>query len=545
MKRCLLPLLLLAIMMSSMVGSPTVQAQQPSVAFVTGHEEGGYRLNDLSGFSRLSGLINDAGGLVQEITLDQPIPDTIDVVVLGGPKRPSVSIDEISRIWSYLEQGGSLLILNDPLPNNGLPAGSALNRLLWQDYGIRWHNDAILEKWFTPDIAHTVTRRGYRFQPRRVVGISANPIPGHPITDFAANYSLGVFYWLSRSLDVQGPALRGDPVPLLASRTSLFGDTPFGEVTMERWQPAFSEAGQAELSIGEDAVGQLIIGAAVEDRETGARIAVFGDSDLFKNGYGLEYSPGTDWPLFSGNDFIAQSTVRWLLKLPQDDIQWARGHAWIAIDDDDQDWNDIDPYVLDSDTISSVKMARTDRANYFLLPMRESATSVRAIHINGIDASDAPFSISIEGNLNIARVQFDDGPIQILLIDTAVGDSIELRLPINALPVNELYRIVEICLTLDATDCAETNITRPNRLGLEPRGYGLIPSVPTARINQLGGDTLLFEPYGAPLADIEAGVIVNVFEFSEDGIWARVRAENLEGWLPTVALHLAFDAPVQ
>ena len=97
----------------------TLLQEAPVVGFVTGHKErsgvdmgekgyGSFASNKTFRYS----LINSGYG-IREISLDQPVADDIDIVVLAD-MRSDFTEEEFRNFDSYLARGGNLFILGEP-----------------------------------------------------------------------------------------------------------------------------------------------------------------------------------------------------------------------------------------------------------------------------------------------------------------------------------------------------------------------------------------------------------------------------------------------
>lgn len=515
MRKLLFFLLLLALV-------PVSHAQEDDgriiVGFVEGHGAGGYRLNDTSGFSRLTVMINDVGGIVREVTLGEPISEEVDLLILHGPKT-ALTEGENARIWIHLQRGGDLLVLNDSPPNQGLPGRSGLNELLWEDYGIRWRDDIIAGMWWSEDTLATVSSRSFRNQPQRKAALTAEPLPDNPVTGALLQYNLPVYYWHGRSLQLRQPAFRGDPVPILQTI-----GTPYGETTPR---------GVPELNLGPDTLGVMTLGAYVQDRETGARIVVIGDSDMFKNGYGLEYVNGNEvLPLFPGNDLLARQLVSWLLTGETRELTIDNRYVQSPIDGFEAGWERLNTVVDDTapDDLDRLVMARSDRRLYALLeaPALEEASSFLMTYTS----DDSEFSVVYE--LGSGTVEVVEGT-QRTSIETsryAVGEIFEASLPLQVLP--RQFTITEVCLVTDEAYCADTNITSIVSSGMEMRGKHVIAGLPLVRVMNTTGDVLRAIPQAdAPnVVEVNFGEFLSVLETSEDGTWLHVSVDGQIGWIP-------------
>lgn len=97
----------------------TLVDKSPMVAFVTGHGERGYNDYSDKGYAAFAqnpsfrnSLINQ-GFQVEEVTLDQPVPENVDVLVLSDLKS-SLTAEEFANYNAFVERGGNLIILGEP-----------------------------------------------------------------------------------------------------------------------------------------------------------------------------------------------------------------------------------------------------------------------------------------------------------------------------------------------------------------------------------------------------------------------------------------------
>ena len=97
----------------------TLVDKSPMVAFVTGHGErgcGDYSDKGYAAFAQnpsfRNSLINQ-GFQVEEVTLDQPVPENVDVLVLSDLKS-SLTAEEFANYNAFVERGGNLIVLGEP-----------------------------------------------------------------------------------------------------------------------------------------------------------------------------------------------------------------------------------------------------------------------------------------------------------------------------------------------------------------------------------------------------------------------------------------------
>lgn len=525
--------LLLLLVTASYGYQPKSYAQDGvlNVAFVIGHEENTIDDGGLSGFSRFSSIINNSGALVRQITLDEPISSEIELVIIAGPKT-ALTEAENSRLWLFVQNGGSLLVMVDAPPNRGLIQRSGLSDLLWQDYGIRWRDDMVVGDWFSGTAMEAISGSGFRYQPPRLSGLGAIPVSDHPTVSEIYPYDLPVFFWQARSLEVNAPAFAGDPFPILRTDTGLFSESRPTTST-----PIFN--------VGEDLSGSFIIGAAVEDFRTGARIVVLGDSEIAKNAYGLEFSSTRSaLPVFNGNSIFLQSMIRWLLKSPNEGIQRPYETTWIATDGSPDEWGDIpSTFTSEDNIITEVKITRSDRRTYLMLRVQDSS-NIQAITLESSNGNEMPQRTTIyldnKGTTSIYVVDGQNG-FQYNSGKVSIGEVVEVELPGQSLRFNEAYTISEICIIVTFPTCIATNIAKPNALGLEPRGQSLLPGLPTARISAVNGTNLRDAPDGNILTTLDYNLMVNVLSEDPSGQWIEIWGEELYGWVSSGQLQFAYE----
>lgn len=233
--------------------------EQKAVYFLTGHGELDFNASAEPGLSQLKSALEAKNYLVEQLNLlaKAEIPADAAVLVIAGPQQ-AMEPGEIELLDQYLSNGGSLLAMLEPSPSTGL-AGEAdsLNLYLGQQWGIQARNDFVI------DLAAMHPLVGLSF------GFGA-----HSITD-------GL-----RGLVAQFPSARSiestetentdlNFVGLVTTSERSWGETDFA---------ALADAnGSVQPDEGVEAVGPLNLAAAVEDRVSGTRIVIIGDSDFVGN----------------------------------------------------------------------------------------------------------------------------------------------------------------------------------------------------------------------------------------------------------------------
>lgn len=229
-----------------------IRDEVKGVYFLTGHQERDPDSSEASGYSLAKQVLERENYRVGtfNFAVTDTVPSDLAVLVVAGP-RVEISPRESARLDSYIQNGGSILLLVDP----GLakPFGGMLGA-----YGIELADDLIVDpvRSFFGDIAAPLVDR-YTF---------------HQITKDLTG--LTSFFPTARSIAKTSPLPEGWGVEYLAaSSESSWAETGYRE---ERVQ----------LDEGEEK-GPLALAAVVEPSQpaTGkGRLAIVGDASFVENG---------------------------------------------------------------------------------------------------------------------------------------------------------------------------------------------------------------------------------------------------------------------
>jgi hypothetical protein len=253
------------------------------------------------GLSRFAGLLQELGAELHTIDWRTDVPSDADLVVIAGPTR-DLSAEQIARLWVYLTQGGKLLLVAEPLVtdeadgvttvvnNRALQSARGFFELTWSDFGLRGRDDVLLlpeeTEAVSPDLVTDFT----------TTSLDTSPIgTGEELAFFGA-----------RSIEFDGSIQRYVVTPLVFAAADFYGETGFAD---------YVETGTIGYDIESDVMpGELIVAAAAEQPDTGARILLIGDRQFLTNGGGLQTSPpNTTNLLYPGNVQFALDGIRWLL----------------------------------------------------------------------------------------------------------------------------------------------------------------------------------------------------------------------------------------
>lgn len=214
-------------------------------------------------------------------TSGQPVPEDADALVItrGDQDLTQAAIDVLD---TYLQQGGALFILadvvftRDPLlAENGL-----FNQYLWQNYGIRALNVAVVDA-----LASGITQLdvgSYAVFPDLEIGGRLNQ-----------DENTTALFSITRGLEVD----TDPPVPngqIIATSPESYGETD--------WLP-LATSNSFDYDAATDVNGPFALVAWANNPETGAKIILTGDTDFITNG--RVGSP-------QGNSILFTDSITWL-----------------------------------------------------------------------------------------------------------------------------------------------------------------------------------------------------------------------------------------
>lgn len=242
--------------------------RQKTVYVVTGHGE-----RDLeSDFAQVRSALRDHLYRVAPLDLLQAggVPEDAAAVILAGPRNPLAS-DELGWLGDHLEDGGRLLVLVDPDPDQGL-------RRLLSDQGLEIEDGRIID----PD-SHVVPNRDNLLVPRN-----------------RNQFGLAEVYFPGSTALIPRPGAED-----AAAVTAVAWSSP------ESWLEQDAEsAGDATFDADRERPGSFAVAAFIERQAIGSRLAVIGDSDFaadrhFQNGGNADLFIGAVNWLAAGREVVA------------------------------------------------------------------------------------------------------------------------------------------------------------------------------------------------------------------------------------------------
>ena len=248
------------------------QAQQPLVWVITGHGEKSVNEDAPLGLSQLKKFLERENMKVEEkaILEQTDIPKEVGAVLIAGPTRRFME-QELLLLQAYLERGGRLLALIDPLQNTGL--------------------DGLLSRWGAELGMDIVVDPAMKLPFVSPANLLIATYTQHPIVTRIEPEKLITLFPLARSVQ---------PARELAGITT----TELALTSPEGWGETNTGSSQFQFDQQSDTRGPVPVAVAAERAGSPAsRIVVIGDSDFAANSQ-LQAAPGNA-------DFIVGS-LHWL-----------------------------------------------------------------------------------------------------------------------------------------------------------------------------------------------------------------------------------------
>jgi ABC-type uncharacterized transport system involved in gliding motility auxiliary subunit len=245
------------------------------VYFLAGHGERDIEQGGEAAMTRAKTTLESKNYTVKTLTLlaENQIPEDATLIVIAGPTKP-ISQEEANLLKEYLDQGGSLIIMEDPTALTEFGDESdPLVDMLAQNWGITFNNDIVIDL----------------RSPEPTYAVSVIPYPSHTITLGMNN--LASIFPFTRSLNVATAAEGVTVSPLVTTAENSWGETDFDSLTA---------GGQVGLD-ADEVPGPLTLAVSGENSTTGGRVVVFGTSNFVTDqifdayGNGDMFVNSVDW----------------------------------------------------------------------------------------------------------------------------------------------------------------------------------------------------------------------------------------------------------
>ena len=252
--------------------------EQPVLYFLTGNGEHDTENAGDTAYTRIKQVLQSKNYIVQTLNLQAQadVPVDASALVIGGPQIP-LSEEMVDTLKGYLENGGKLLVMLDPVPLTKYgDKADPLGEYLSADWGITPENDLVVD-------------RNSPSSPLFAVGAQYNM---HAITE--KMQGVAAIFPFARSLTLNTDVSGISTSPLVLTLPSSWGETDFNSI--EQQSEAYDE--------GADRPGPMTLGAVAENFSTGARLVVFGNSSF----------PQDSNFDFSGNGDLMINSIDWLVE---------------------------------------------------------------------------------------------------------------------------------------------------------------------------------------------------------------------------------------
>lgn len=232
-----------------------------TVYFLQGHGEMSLEPGGDLAYSIVKSTLEAKNYTVSALNLltTRQVPDDALAIIIAGPQKP-VSKDEVELLKAYVDNGGSLVVLQDStfisqLGSETIPQSDPLADYLAKDWGIILNHDIVID--------------GANSQ-NPYAAVSSNYNPSHPITRDQANQALVVVMPQARSLSIAPETKENVTQTWLISTSSQI--LSWGETS------PLSETETPKYDEGIDTLGPLYLAIAGENSATSGRVVVFGNS---------------------------------------------------------------------------------------------------------------------------------------------------------------------------------------------------------------------------------------------------------------------------
>jgi ABC-type uncharacterized transport system involved in gliding motility auxiliary subunit len=250
-----------------------IKGEKKTIYFLEGHGERNVDDTERTGYSLARGALERENYVVKKINLVQEnkVPEDAAIVIVPAPASEPFG-NEMDLLDTWLNNGGSALILLDPAP-------SASMKALMAKWSVEVGDNVVLDA--------TGMGRLLGMGPAAPLVASYGP---HQITERMRTMT---FYPMSRSVLPAATPVTGLNVEKLI------------ETNPNSWGETNMQGAEAVLDENADLKGPVSLGVAVtktEGETAKGRLVVFGDSDFASNAYFGQ----------AGNGNIFMNTVNWL-----------------------------------------------------------------------------------------------------------------------------------------------------------------------------------------------------------------------------------------
>ena len=233
-----------------------------TVYFLTGDGERAIDDTTPPGVSIVVGLLTAQNYDVHklDLALTTTVPSDAKVVVIAGPVVPLTSV-ESDLLQVYLEKGGSVVVMEDPLIQTQLPLTTSepFVNYLARGWGVKLDNDVIFDQY--------------------------NSISGQPLFPTDSSYGTSTIVSKLQKVKTVFPVARSVTIPGAGASVTATTYTALINVDPAAWgETSATELTQSGPVLdAADVQPPLSVAVTAQNSTTHARMVVFGDSDFASN----------------------------------------------------------------------------------------------------------------------------------------------------------------------------------------------------------------------------------------------------------------------
>lgn len=231
-----------------------MNAEAYGIYFLTGHGERNVEQPGEDSYSQVRSTLENKNYQVGSLNLlaNNSIPDDAKVIVIAGPLKP-ISEGEMSQIDGFIQAGGSLIVMEEPIPVTEFGESSdPLYDYLQGNWGIDLGLDMVVD-----------------LTSQQPFVAWANAYADHALTNRLQG--MVSFFPTARSVRSTGTASDVTAVELVFTADQAWAESDLtGLINNEEITP----------DDGIDLVGQVPLAIAAEKSSQNQRVVVFGDSDF-------------------------------------------------------------------------------------------------------------------------------------------------------------------------------------------------------------------------------------------------------------------------
>ncbi len=250
------------------IDSALVKLEHPGtrvVYFLTGHGEHSPEDTGNTAYSLAKNALTLKNYTVQTLNLaaNPQVPQDALAIIIAGPQKP-LSDNEVKLLQAYLDKGGSLVVMEEPLPvTNFGDSPDPLATYLTQSWGVTLGKDFVIDPGANPVNVAIANEYGDHLITNRLQGM---------ITAFPT----------ARSVTVNSINSKITSTILVKTSSRAWGETDFAGLANNQVTP----------DSGKDLLGPVPVAVAAQDSDTKARLVVIGDSDFATDAFFNQYGNG-------------------------------------------------------------------------------------------------------------------------------------------------------------------------------------------------------------------------------------------------------------